>query len=90
MSGGGAHGHMCIITAQLEYTVIIGTPWAEPYDPGTIPLITTFTDPINPCQYGSGPQTHHLGSLQQYVDLSSGRLTPVVCTLLSPQDLSSS
>jgi hypothetical protein len=35
---------------HMEYTVIIGTPWAEPYDPGTIPLITTGTDPINAAQ----------------------------------------
>jgi hypothetical protein len=35
---------------QVEYTGIIGTPWAEPYAPVTIPLIDTGTDPVNDAQ----------------------------------------
>jgi hypothetical protein len=35
---------------QVEYTGIIGTPWAEPYAPVTIPLIDTGTDPVNVAQ----------------------------------------
>jgi hypothetical protein len=35
---------------QVEYTGIIGTPWEEPYDPGTISLIATGTPPINAAQ----------------------------------------
>jgi hypothetical protein len=50
LSGGGAHGHMDIIMTQVEYTGIIGTPWEEPYDPGTISLIATGTPPINAAQ----------------------------------------
>jgi hypothetical protein len=50
LSGVGAHGHLVIITTQVEYTVIIGTLWAEPYYPGTIPLIATGTYPVNAAQ----------------------------------------
>jgi hypothetical protein len=50
LSGGGVHIHMSIIMTQLEYTVISSTPWVDPYDPVTIPIIATGTNPINTAQ----------------------------------------
>jgi hypothetical protein len=37
--GGGAHGHLGIITTQVEYAAISATSWVEPFNPGAITII---------------------------------------------------
>jgi hypothetical protein len=50
MSGEGAHGHIDIIMIQVEYTAISATPWAEPFNPGVIPIIPAGTNSIDAAQ----------------------------------------
>jgi hypothetical protein len=50
MAGGGAHGHLGIITTQVEYTVISETPWVEPLNPGAIPIIPAGTNEVDAAQ----------------------------------------
>jgi hypothetical protein len=47
MAGGGAHGHLGIIMTQVEYDAISATPWAEPYNPGPIPVIAAGTNSVD-------------------------------------------
>jgi hypothetical protein len=50
MAGGGAHGHLGIITTQVEYATISTSPWVEPYNPNTIPIIPTGTTAVDAAQ----------------------------------------
>jgi hypothetical protein len=50
MAGGGAHGHLGIIMTQVEYAAISGTPWVEPFNPGTIPIIPSGTNAMGAAQ----------------------------------------
>jgi hypothetical protein len=47
MSGGGAHIHLGIIMTHIEYSAISVTPWAEPYNPGAIPIIAAVTNTVD-------------------------------------------
>jgi hypothetical protein len=50
LAGGGAHGHLGITMTQLEYYVISAAPWAEPYNPGPIPVIADGTNAVDDAQ----------------------------------------
>jgi hypothetical protein len=50
MAGGGAHGHLGIIMTQFEYDAISASPWVEPFNPDTIPIIPTGTNAVNASQ----------------------------------------
>jgi hypothetical protein len=39
VTGGGAHGHLGIITTQVEYAAISAMPWVEHFNHGDIPII---------------------------------------------------
>jgi hypothetical protein len=46
MVGGGAHRHLRIIMTQVEYAAISATPWVEPFNHGTIPIIPSGTSAV--------------------------------------------
>jgi hypothetical protein len=50
MAGGGAHGHLGIITTQVEYAAISSSTWVEPYNPNTIPIIPPGTNALDAAQ----------------------------------------
>jgi hypothetical protein len=50
MAGGGAHGHLGIIMTQVEYDVISTSPWVEPYNPNSIPIIPPGTNVVDAAQ----------------------------------------
>jgi hypothetical protein len=50
MVGGGAHGHLGIITTQVEYAAISTPPWVKPYNPNAIPIIPTVTTAMDAAQ----------------------------------------
>jgi hypothetical protein len=50
MAGGGAHGHIGIIMAQVEYAVISSSPWVEPYNPNAIRIIPPGTNVVDAAQ----------------------------------------
>jgi hypothetical protein len=50
MAGGGAHGHLGFITAQVEYTAISTSLWVEPYNPNSTPIIPPGTTAVNAAQ----------------------------------------
>jgi hypothetical protein len=47
MAGGGAHGHLGIIMTQVEYAAISASPWVEPYNLNTIPIILPGTNTVD-------------------------------------------
>jgi formylmethanofuran dehydrogenase subunit A len=50
MAGGGAHGHLGIIMAQVEYDAISAYPWVEPFNPNAIPIIPPDTNAVDAAQ----------------------------------------
>jgi hypothetical protein len=50
MAGGSAHGHLGIITTQVEYTAISTSPWVEPYNPNSTPIIPPCTTAVDAAQ----------------------------------------
>jgi hypothetical protein len=50
MAGGGAHGHLGIITTQVEYAAISTSPWVKPYNPNAIPIIPPVTTAVDAAQ----------------------------------------
>jgi hypothetical protein len=50
MAGRGAHGPLGIITTQVEYAAIPASPWVEPYNPNTIPIIPPGTNAVDAAQ----------------------------------------
>jgi hypothetical protein len=50
MAGGGAHGHLGIIMTQVEYATISTSPWVEPYNPNTVPIIPPGTTALDAAQ----------------------------------------
>jgi hypothetical protein len=50
MVGGGAHGHLGIIMTQVEYAAISASPWVEPYNHNTIPIIPPGTNAVDAAQ----------------------------------------
>jgi hypothetical protein len=50
MTGGGAHGHLGIIMAQVEYTTISTSPWIKPYNPNSVPIIPPGTTAADAAQ----------------------------------------
>jgi hypothetical protein len=50
MAGGGAHGHLGIIMAQVEYAAISTSPWVEPYNLNAIPIIPSGTTAVDAAQ----------------------------------------
>jgi hypothetical protein len=50
MAGGGAHGHLGIITTQVEYATISTSPWVEPYNPNAVPIIPPGTTAVDAAQ----------------------------------------
>jgi hypothetical protein len=50
MTGGGAHGHLGIIMAQVEYAEISTSPWVETYNPNAIPTIPPGTTAVDAAQ----------------------------------------
>jgi hypothetical protein len=47
MAGGGAHGHLGIIMAQVEYAAISSSPRVDPYNPNAIPIIPPGTNAVD-------------------------------------------
>jgi hypothetical protein len=47
MAGGGAHDHLGIIMTQVEYAAISASPWVEPFNPNTIPIIPPGTNAVD-------------------------------------------
>jgi hypothetical protein len=47
MAGGGAHGHLGIITTQVEYAAISASPWVERYNHNVIPIIPPGTNAVD-------------------------------------------
>jgi hypothetical protein len=43
-------GHLGIIMTQAEYVAISATPWVEPFNPGTIPIIPAGTNKVDTAQ----------------------------------------
>jgi hypothetical protein len=50
MAGGGAHKHLGIIMAQVEYAAISTPPWVEPYNPNATPIIPPGTTAVDAAQ----------------------------------------
>jgi hypothetical protein len=50
MAGGGAHGHLGIIVAQVEYATISALPWVEPFNPNAVPIILPGTNTVDAAQ----------------------------------------
>jgi hypothetical protein len=50
MAGGGSHGHLGIIMTQVEYATISTSPWVEPYNPNTVPIILPGTTAVDAAQ----------------------------------------
>jgi hypothetical protein len=50
MAGGCDHGHLGSIMTQVEYAAISTTPWVEPFNPGTIPIIPPDTKAVDAAQ----------------------------------------
>jgi hypothetical protein len=50
MAGGGAHGHLGIIMTQVEYAAISASPWVEPFNPKSIPIIPPCTNVVDSAQ----------------------------------------
>jgi hypothetical protein len=50
MEGGGAHGHLGIITNHVEYAAISTSQWVEPYNPNAIPIIPPCTTAVDAAQ----------------------------------------
>jgi hypothetical protein len=50
MPGGGAHGHLGIIMSQVEYATISASPWVEPYNPNSVPIIPLGTTAVDAAQ----------------------------------------
>jgi hypothetical protein len=50
MAGGSAHGHLGIITTQVEYAAIATSPWIEPYNPNATPIIPPGTTAVDAAQ----------------------------------------
>jgi hypothetical protein len=50
MAGGGAHGHLGNIMAQVEYAVISASPWVEHFNPNAIPIIPPGTNAVDASQ----------------------------------------
>jgi hypothetical protein len=50
MAGGGDHVHLGIIMMQVDYSAVSATPWTEPYNPGSTPLIAADTKAIDAAQ----------------------------------------
>jgi hypothetical protein len=46
----GAHGHLGIIMAQVEYAPISATPWVEPFNPGAITIFPTDISAVDAAQ----------------------------------------
>jgi hypothetical protein len=55
MVGGGAHGHLGIITTQVEYASISISPLVEPYNPNAIPIIPPGTTAVDAAQIARMP-----------------------------------
>jgi hypothetical protein len=50
MAGGGAHGHLGIITTQVEYAFISASPWVDTFNPNAIPIIPLGTNAVDAAQ----------------------------------------
>jgi hypothetical protein len=50
MAGGGAHGHLGIITTQVEYAAISASLWVEPFNPNATPIIPPGTNAVDAAQ----------------------------------------
>jgi hypothetical protein len=50
MGGVRVHRHLGTIMTKLEYDDISGTPWAEPLDPGPIPIMADGANPVDASQ----------------------------------------
>jgi hypothetical protein len=50
MAGGGAHGNLGIIMPQVEYATISASPWVEPFNHNTVPIIPPCTNAVDAAQ----------------------------------------
>jgi hypothetical protein len=50
MACGGAHGHLGIIMTQVEYAAISASPWVDPYNLNSIPIILPGTNAVDAAQ----------------------------------------
>jgi hypothetical protein len=50
MAGGGAPGHVGIIVTQVEYAAILVSPWADPFNTNSIPIISPGTTTVDAAQ----------------------------------------
>jgi hypothetical protein len=50
VAGGGTHFHLGIVMTQVEYSAISETPWVEPYNHNTIPIIPPGTNAVDTAQ----------------------------------------
>jgi hypothetical protein len=55
MAGGGAHGNLGIIMAQVEYATLSPSPWVEPYNPNAVPMIPPGTLAVDAAQIAGMP-----------------------------------
>jgi hypothetical protein len=50
MVGGVANVNLGIIMAPMECVIVSTTPWVEPHNPASIPLVVHGTDPVDAAQ----------------------------------------
>jgi hypothetical protein len=75
MAGGGAHGHLVITMTQVEYAAISASPWVEPFNPNSIPIIPPGTNVVDAAQLAHmHAECHRIYTNRINVDQALNRL----------------